>query len=76
MMPNLRLTDFCESLKGQGKKLLLDTKHNNEFADRVCAKEDRRKLSWQTSHRHLHSLERQPEGVQVVEGVGLVASGF
>jgi len=45
MMPNLRLTDFCESLKGQGKKLLLDTKHNNEFADRVCAKEDRRKLS-------------------------------
>ena len=43
MMPNLGLTDFCESLKG--KKLLLDTKHNNEFADRVCAKEDRRKLS-------------------------------
>ena len=25
---------------------------------------------------HLHSVERQPEGVQVVEGVGLVASGF
>ena len=43
MMPNLGLTDFCEFLKG--KKLLLDTKHNNEFADRVCAKEDRRKLS-------------------------------
>ena len=31
---------------------------------------------WQTSHRHLHGVERQPEGVQVVEGVGLVASGF
>ena len=30
---------------------------------------------WQTSHRHLHGVERQPEGVQVVEGVGLVASG-
>ena len=44
-MPNLGLTDFCESLKGKGKKLLLDTKHNNEFADRVFAKEDRRKLS-------------------------------
>ena len=38
MMPNLGLTDFCESLKGQGKKLLLDAKHNNEFADRVCVK--------------------------------------
>ena len=24
----------------------------------------------------LHSLKRQPEGVQVVEEVGLVASGF
>ena len=44
-MPNLGLTDFFESLKGQGKKLLLETKHNNEFADCVCAKEDRRKLS-------------------------------
>jgi len=44
-MPNLGLTDFCESLKGQGKKLLLDAKHNNEFADRVCVKEDRRKPS-------------------------------
>ena len=44
-MPNLGLTDFCESLKGQGKKLLLDAKHKNEFAYRVCVKEDRRKLS-------------------------------
>ena len=70
MMPNLGLTDFCESLKG--KKLLLDTKHNNEFADRVCAKEDRRNFRWQTSHRHLHSLERQPEGVQVVEWIDLI----
>ena len=31
---------------------------------------------WQTSHWYLHREERQPEGVQVVEGVGLVASGF
>ena len=30
----------------------------------------------QTSHWHLHSVERQPECVQLVEGVGLVASGF
>ena len=30
----------------------------------------------QTSHRHLHGVERQSESVQVVEGVGLVASGF
>jgi len=33
-------------------------------------------LRWQTSHQHLHGVERQPEGVQVVEGVGLVASSF
>ena len=45
MMPNLGLTDFCESLKGQAKKLLLDVKHNNEFADLVCVKEDRKKPS-------------------------------
>ena len=29
------------------------------------------KASSTGSHRHLHSVERQPEGVQVVEGVGL-----
>ena len=34
-MPNLGLTDFCESLKGQGKQLLLDTKHNSELAKSV-----------------------------------------
>ena len=33
------------------------------------------KLHPQTSPRHLHGVERQPEGVQLVEGVGLVASG-
>ena len=29
------------------------------------------KTSSTVSHWHLHSVERQPEGVQVVEGVGL-----
>jgi len=31
---------------------------------------------WQTSYRHLHGVERQPEGIQVVEGVGLVIKKF
>ena len=30
------------------------------------------KASSTGSHQHLHGVERQPEGVQVVEGVGLV----
>jgi len=34
------------------------------------------KASTTGSHWHLHREERQPEGLQVVEGVGLVASGF
>jgi hypothetical protein len=42
----------------------------------VLKKKTEGNFRWQTSHRHLHSLERQPEGVQVVEGVGLVASDF
>jgi len=41
----LRLDGFLRIPEGAEKKLLLDTKHNNEFADCVCAKEDRRKLS-------------------------------
>tara|TARA_A100001015_G_scaffold124460_1_gene137898 strand:+ start:1951 stop:2160 length:210 start_codon:yes stop_codon:yes gene_type:complete len=35
-MPNLGLPDFFESLKGQGKQLLLDTKHNSELAKSVA----------------------------------------
>ena len=50
--------------------LLLGIKHNNEFADRVCVKTEGN-FRWQTSHWHLHREERQPEGVQVVEGVVL-----
>ena len=42
----------------------------------VLKKKTEGNFRWQTSHRHLHGVERQPEGVQVVEGVGLVASGF
>ena len=46
MMPNLGLTDFLRIPEGGGGILLLDIKHNNEFADHVCVKkEDRRKLS-------------------------------
>ena len=48
--------------------LLLGIKHNNEFADRVCVKTEGN-FRWQTSHRHLQGVERQPEGVQVVEVV-------
>ena len=75
-MPNLGLTDFCESLKGKGKKLLLDTKHNNEFADRVCAKEDRRKLSLAESTPASSQFGTTTRRRSSVEGVDLVASGF
>ena len=34
----------------------------------VLKKKTEENFRWQTSHRHLHSVERQPEGVQLVEG--------
>ena len=39
----------------------------------VLKKKTEGNFRWLTSPRHLHRVERQPEGVQVVEGVGLVS---
>jgi len=46
-------------------------KYDVELAE-CWAGETKTKLHPQTSHQHLHGVERQPEGVQV-EGVGLVS---
>ena len=43
-------------------------KYDLELAKSVFS-ETRNTLRAQTSYRHLHGVERQPEGVQVVEGV-------
>jgi len=69
-MPNLGLTDFCESLKGQGEYFCETS--NTTTNSLIVLKKTEGNFRWQTSHWHLHSVERQPEGVQVVEGVGLI----
>ena len=69
----LRLDGFCESLKGEGKKLLLDTNPTTNSLIVFVLKKTEGNFRWQTSHRHLHSVERQSEGVQLVEGIGLVS---
>ena len=44
--------------------------------DGLEGKRDGRKLRSPLGHGIVHGVEQQPCGVQVVEGVGLVASGF